>query len=87
MGIFVTLNLLGIRLLTRANWAITVFKLAIPLLTAVALILADFHIHNFVATRGFFVHSGAEPTHAILSAITAGGIAFALIALSVSFVG
>ena len=34
MGVFVTLNLLGIRLLSRANSAITVFKLAIPSLAA-----------------------------------------------------
>jgi amino acid transporter len=78
MGIFVTLNLLGIRLLSRANSAITVFKLAIPSFTALALILAGFHVHNFTAAGGFFVHGGAGPTHAILSAITAGGIAFAL---------
>ena len=78
MGVFVTLNLLGIRLLTRANSAITVFKLAIPSLTAVALIVAGFHVHNFTAAGGFFVHSGSGPTQAILSAITAGGIAFAL---------
>ncbi len=78
MGIFVALNLLGIRLLARTNSAITVFKLAIPSLTAVALILAGFHLHNFTAAGGFFVHGGAGPVHAILSAITAGGIAFAL---------
>ena len=78
MGIFVTLNLLGIRLLARTNSAITVFKLAIPSLAALALILAGFHIHNFTAAGGFFVHGGAGPAQAILSAITAGGIAFAL---------
>ena len=78
MGVFVTLNLLGIRLLARANSAITVFKLAIPSLAAVALVVAGFHLHNFTAAGGFFVHGGAGPTHSILSAITAGGIAFAL---------
>ncbi|MGD0880859.1 MAG: APC family permease [Acidimicrobiales bacterium] len=78
MGVFVTLNLLGIRLLSRANSAITVFKLAIPSLAALALIVADFHLHNFTAAGGFFVHTDGGPTHAILSAITAGGIAFAL---------
>ena len=78
MGIFVTLNLLGIRLLARTNSAITVFKLAIPLLTAIALMVAGFHIHNFTAAGGFFVRGGAGPVQAILSAITAGGIAFAL---------
>jgi len=79
MGTFVTLNLLGIRLLSRANSAITVFKLAIPSLTAAALIAAGFHLHNFTAEGGFFVHGGAGPTQSILSAITAGGIAFALL--------
>ncbi len=78
MGIFVTLNLLGIRMLARTNSAITVFKLAIPSLTAVALILAGFYLHNFTVAGGFFVHGGAGPVQAILSAITAGGIAFAL---------
>ena len=78
MGVFVTLNLLGIRLLTRTNSVVTVFKLAIPTLTALALIVAGFHIHNFTAAGGFFVHGGSGPIHAILSAITAGGIAFAL---------
>ena len=78
IGAFVTVNLLGIRLLARTNSPITVFKLAIPVLTALALILAGFHIDNFTAAGGFFVHGGAGPARAILSAITAGGIAFAL---------
>jgi amino acid transporter len=37
--VFVTLNLMGIRLLARANAAVTVFKLAIPALAAVALMV------------------------------------------------
>jgi len=78
MGAFVTLNLLGIRLLARTNSVITVFKLAIPSLTALALVVAGFHIHNFTAAGGFFVGGGAKSTHSILSAITAGGIAFAV---------
>jgi len=78
MGAFVTLNLLGIRILSRTNSALTVFKLAVPSLAALALIATGFHVHNFTAAGGFFVHGGAGPTQAILSAITAGGIAFAL---------
>ena len=78
MGAFVTLNLLGIRLLARANSAITVFKLVIPTLAALALIAAGFHVHNFTAVGGFFERGGAGSTQAILSAIAAGGIAFAL---------
>jgi amino acid transporter len=78
MGFFVALNLMGIRLLSRTNSGITVFKLAIPTFTAVALIIAGFHIHNFTAAGGFFVHGAGGPVQAVLSAITAGGIAFAL---------
>ncbi len=78
MGAFVALNLLGIRLLARANSALTVFKLAIPSLAAISLTVAGFHAHNFVAAGGFFERGGAGPAQAILSAITGGGIAFAL---------
>jgi amino acid transporter len=78
MGVFILLNLLGIRLLSRANSAITIFKLAIPALTALALIAAGFHLGNFTAAGGFFVHGRGGPTQSILSAITAGGIAFAV---------
>jgi amino acid transporter len=78
MGLFVTLNLLGIRLLARTNSAITVFKLAVPVVTAVVLIVAGFDLRNFGAAGGFFVHAGTGPVQPILSAITAGGIAFAL---------
>jgi amino acid transporter len=78
MGGFVSLNLLGIRLLSRANSVITVVKLAIPVLTAVAFIAAGFHLTNFSAAGGLFVHGDGGPAEAILTAITAGGIAFAL---------
>jgi amino acid transporter len=78
MGVFISLNLMGIRLLARTNSAITVFKLAIPTLTALALIVAGFHIQNFTSAGGFFVHDSAGPVQSILTAITAGGIAFAL---------
>lgn len=78
MGLFVSLNLMGIRLLARANSAITVFKLAIPTFTALILIVVSFHLDNFTSAGGFFVHGGIGPVRSVLSAITAGGIAFAL---------
>ncbi len=78
MGLFVTLNLLGIRLLARANSAITVFKLAIPVLTALALAATAFHVENFTAAGGFFVQGDGGPMQSVFSAITAGGIVFAL---------
>ena len=78
MAAFVVINLLSIRFLAKTNSIITVFKLAVPTLTAVVLIWAGFHLHNFTAAGGFFVHDGNSPFQSILSAITGGGIAFAL---------
>ena len=78
MGLFATLNLVGIRWLTRTNSALTVAKLAVPILTAVVLIATNFHAHNFVAGGGFFVHTGPGPSESILRAITSGGIIFSL---------
>jgi len=78
MALFATLNLVGIRWLTRTNSALTVTKLAVPVLTAVVLIATNFHAHNFVAGGGFFVHTGAGPSESILRAIASGGIIFSL---------
>jgi len=78
MGVFVTLNLLGIRWLSRTNSTVTVLKLAVPSLTALVLIVTSFHAHNFVAAGGFFVHGGTGPSESILRAIASGGIVFAL---------
>jgi len=78
MGAFVTLNLLGIRLLARANSMITVFKLVVPTIAALALIVSSFHVRNFTAAGGFFAGGSPGATHSVLTAITAGGIAFAL---------
>ena len=78
MGVFVTLNLVGIRWLSRTNSALTVTKLAVPMLTALVLIASSFHAHNFVAGGGFFVHTGTGPSESILRAIASGGIVFSL---------
>ena len=78
MGIFVALNLVGIRWLSRANSALTVAKLVVPTLTALVLIVTSFHAHNFVAGGGFFVHTGTGPSESILRAVAGGGIIFSL---------
>jgi len=78
MGLFVALNLVGIRWLTRTNSALTVAKLVVPTLTALVLIVTSFHAHNFVAGGGFFVHTGSGPSESILKAIASGGIIFSL---------
>ena len=78
MAAFVTLNLLGIRLLSRANSALTIIKILVPTLTALALLLTNFHVGNFTAAGGFFEHTAGGAADAVLRSITAGGIAFAL---------
>jgi len=77
MLIFVTINLVGIRWLARANNAITSWKVLIPVLTIIILLITNFHGSNFSAGGGFFVHTGALKS--ILVAIPAGGIVFALL--------
>ena len=55
MAGFVVLNLIGIRWLTRANTAITTWKVSVPVLTIIVLLATHFH-GNFTAGGGFFVH-------------------------------
>ncbi len=77
MVLFVSLNLVGIRWLTRANSAITSWKVLIPVLTFIVLLLTHFHGHNFSAGGGFFVKGAAVKD--ILIAIPSGGIVFSLL--------
>ncbi|MFZ0974030.1 MAG: APC family permease [Solirubrobacteraceae bacterium] len=77
MLLFVVLNLIGIRWLTRANNAITSWKVVIPVFTIIVLLATHFHTGNFTAGGGFFVHGAAIKS--ILVAIPTGGIVFALL--------
>ncbi|MBV8219015.1 MAG: APC family permease, partial [Solirubrobacterales bacterium] len=77
MVIFVVINLVGIRFLARANNAITWWKVAIPVLTIIVLLVSNFHGSNFSHGGGFFVHGAAVKS--ILIAIPSGGIVFALL--------
>jgi len=75
---FVTVNLLGIRWLSRANSVITIWKVAIPIATVAILLATHFHPGNFTAAGGFFIHDSPGPAESILRAITGGGIVFSL---------
>ncbi|HUA07559.1 MAG TPA: APC family permease [Solirubrobacteraceae bacterium] len=77
MVLFVVLNLIGIRWLTRANNAITSWKVVVPVFTIVVLLMTHFHLGNFTAGGGFFVHGAAVKS--ILVAIPTGGVVFALL--------
>ena len=77
MFIFVILNLVGIRWLARANNGITTWKVFIPVLTIIVLLVSNFHGSNFSNGGGFFVKGAALKS--ILIAIPSGGIVFALL--------
>ena len=59
MVFFVSVNLIGIRWLARANNGITTWKVFIPVLTIIVLLATHFHGGNFTAGGGFFVHGAA----------------------------
>ena len=78
MVIFVILNLIGIRWLARANNGITTWKVIIPVLTIIVLLVTHFHSSNFGSAGGGFFVKGAA-IKSILIAIPSGGIVFALL--------
>jgi amino acid transporter len=77
MLIFTLINLIGVRWLARVNNGLTTWKVIIPVLTIIVLVVSSFHGSNFTAGGGFFVHGAAVKS--ILVAIPAGGIVFSLL--------
>jgi amino acid transporter len=77
MFVFVTINIIGIRWLARVNNGLTWWKVLIPVLTIVVLLVTHFHGSNFTAGGGFFIHGAAVKS--ILIAIPTGGIVFSLL--------
>ena len=77
MLLFVIINIVGIRQFARINNAITTWKVAIPVVTILILLIGHFHASNFgSAGGGFFPHTGA--IKAILLTLPAG-IIFSLL--------
>ena len=77
MLLFVVINILGIRYFARINNAITTWKVAIPVVTILVLLIGHFHGSNFGhAGGGFFPHHSA--IKAILLTLPAG-IIFSLL--------
>src|ERR1700744_2662821 len=77
MFFFVCVNLIGIQWLARVNNVLTSWKVAIPILTIIILVIFKFHGSNFSAGGGFFIHGAAVKS--ILIAIPTGGIVFSLL--------
>ncbi|WP_034385942.1 APC family permease [Deinococcus sp. YIM 77859] len=70
--LYLLLNYWTVALFAKSNTAITLFKLVVPLLTAVCLLGLDFHPENFTAAGGFAPYGWA----AILTGVATSGIVF-----------
>lgn len=72
---FVILNYFGIRLFARINAGFTLWKLAIPSVTIIALLSLSYHEQNFSHYGGFMPYGW----QGVLTAISSGGILFSLL--------
>jgi amino acid transporter len=72
MLIFTAINLWGVRRLSEANTAVVWWKITIPVVAVVALIVTNFSTSNFSAGNGF----NPAGVKGILSAIATGGVIF-----------
>lgn len=73
MLLFTIVNLFGVKLLAESNNVIMIWKIAIPFLAIIVIMLLAFHASNFTA-KGGFMPFGFQ---SVLSAISTGGIIFA----------
>ncbi|WP_423063945.1 APC family permease [Candidiatus Paracoxiella cheracis] len=75
MIIFSLINIYSIRLITKLNNILSIWKLIIPVMTAIVLICTAFHSHNFHnPTYGGFMPNGIK---GVFTAVATGGILFA----------
>ena len=74
MFLFTLINMLGVKWLAHTSSVITVWKLAVPLLAALALIGAGFQADNFHAAGGF----APNGMSGIFAAVSGGGILLSL---------
>lgn len=72
--VLVVLNWFGVKLFARLNFAVTVIKVLVPIVTVVALLLASFHPGNISAGGGLAPYGWS----ASLTAIAGAGIIYAL---------
>ncbi len=73
MILFTAINLWGVRRMSESNRAVVWWKIAIPVLTIIVLMVTQFSTSNFSAGNGF-APAGVK---GILSAIATGGVIFA----------
>ena len=73
----IVINIFGIRWFARVNNVFTVWKVFVPILAIVTLLVSHPHWGNF-SSHGFFVHNGGAIKN-ILIAVPLGGIVFSLL--------
>ena len=73
MAVFTVINVLGVRHLARTNTPLTAWKIAVPLIALIALVVTRFHGANFHAAGGFMPFG----FHGVFSAMATGGVIFA----------
>lgn len=71
--VYFLLNYWGVKLFVKSSSAITIFKIAVPSLTAVALLHTSFHTQNFGANAAEFSPYGWS---AVFTAVATSGILF-----------
>tara|TARA_R110000782_G_scaffold270474_1_gene371610 strand:- start:11841 stop:13469 length:1629 start_codon:yes stop_codon:yes gene_type:complete len=69
--VYFLLNYWGVQLFARVNNLITIFKIVVPALTALGLMLAAFDVGNLTGTNGGFMPYGAS---GVLTAVATSGI-------------
>jgi amino acid transporter len=72
MAVFTVINLIGIRLLAESNNVIMIWKVAIPFLAVIVIMVLSFNVSNFTAAGGFAPFG----IQGVLSAVATGGIIF-----------
>jgi amino acid transporter len=73
MLIFSAINVMGVRWLSETNKIAVWWKIAIPVLTVIVLLVTSFHPGNFTAGGGFMPYGWKG----VFSAIAVGGVIFA----------
>lgn len=73
MALFTLINILGVATLAKSNNVIMYWKVAIPFLAVIVLLILSFNTGNFTTSGGFAPYGVAG----IVSAISSGGIIFA----------
>jgi amino acid transporter len=77
LAVAVVINIVGIRWFARINNAFTVWKVFVPILAIVVLLVSHPHWGNF-SSHGFWVHQGGAIKN-VLIAVPLGGIVFSLL--------